>query len=93
MLKERGSQLLAQRGTASKSESGWRTRAKKLLDELQAARGQRGTKRTAPEPVQDASVLEDIWCNREAGTGNPPLQNGPPGDPPPPSRYSGPKTT
>ena len=59
LLKERDSQLLAERGTANKTESGWRTREKKLLDELEAARGQRGTKRTAHEPVQDASVPED----------------------------------
>ena len=35
-----------------------------------------------------------LWCNREAGTGNPPPQKKmgihPP---PPPLRYSGPKTT
>ena len=29
----------------------WRTREKKLLDELEAALGQRRTKHTAPEPV------------------------------------------
>ena len=73
LLKERDSQLLAERGIASKSESVWRTREKKLLDELEAGRGQLGTKRTAPEPVQDTSVEEDkAWltqCAVELRTG------------------------
>ena len=47
-LLKRDSQLLAERGTANKSESRWRTAEKKLLDEVEAARGQRGAKRTAP---------------------------------------------
>ena len=34
--------------TASKSESGWCTREKKLLDEVEIVRGQRGAKRTEP---------------------------------------------
>ena len=55
LLKERDSELLAERSTATKAESAWPTREKKLLDGLEAARGQRGTKRTAPEPV---AVLE-----------------------------------
>ena len=61
LLKERDSQLLAERSTAGKAESGWRTREKKLLDEVEDARGQRGTKRTAPEPVslQHAGAAED----------------------------------
>ena len=53
VVTERDSQLLAERATAGKSEPGWRTREKKLLDEPEVARGQRGTKRTAPELVQD----------------------------------------
>ena len=59
LLKERNSQLLSERAAANKSESGWRTREKKLLDEQETARGQHGTKRTAPEPVQDSAVPED----------------------------------
>ena len=51
LLKERDRQPLAERAMANKAESGWRTCAKKLLDEPEAARGQRGTKRTAPELV------------------------------------------
>ena len=45
----------------------------KLLEDQVAARGQRGTKRTAPEPVQDSGVLEDkAWlteCAVELRTG------------------------
>ena len=71
--KERDSQLLSERGTASKSESGWPTREEKLLDELETVRGQHATKRTAPEPVQDSGVLEDkAWltqCALELRTG------------------------
>ena len=73
LLKERDSQLLAERATANKAESGWRSREKQLLDELEAARGQRGTKRTAPQPMQDSGVLEDkAWltqCAVELRTG------------------------
>ena len=47
LLKEHDSQLLAERATANKAESGWQTREKKLLNELEAARGQRGMRRTA----------------------------------------------
>ena len=67
LLKDRDSRLLARRSTASKAESGWRTREKKLQDELEAARGQRGTKRTAPEhgPMQDVSAAEDkAWLTQ-----------------------------
>ena len=60
LLKERDAQLLAERSTATKWESARRTRENKLLDELEAAPGQRGTKRTAPEPVAvQESVAED----------------------------------
>ena len=75
LLKERDSQLLAERNTATKGEWAWRTREKKLLDELEAVRGQRGTKRTAPEPValHDTSAAEDkAWltkCAVELRTG------------------------
>ena len=51
LRKERDAQLLAGCSTATKGEAAWRTREKKLLDEVEAAHGQRGTKRTAPEPV------------------------------------------
>ena len=51
LLKERDSQLLAERSTATKGDMALRPRDKKLLDELEAVLGQRGTKRTAPEPV------------------------------------------
>ena len=72
-LKARDSQRLAERGTASKAEWGWRTRKKKLLNELEDARGQRGMKHAAPKPVQDASVLEDkaslTQCAVELRTG------------------------
>ena len=67
LLKERDSQLLAERSTASKGESAWRTREKKLLDELEGALGQRGTNRTAPEPVavQDTGAAEDkAWLTQ-----------------------------
>ena len=76
LLKGRDSQLLAERSAATKAESAWRTPEKKLLDELEAARGQRGTKRTAPEPVSVAvqeGVAEDkAWlmqCAIELRTG------------------------
>ena len=61
LLKERDNQLLAERSTATKAESAWRTQEKKLLDELEAVRWQRGTKRTALEPVavQDTGAAED----------------------------------
>ena len=67
LLKERDSQLPAERSTATKGESAWRTREKKLLDELEVVRGQRGTKRTAPEPVavQDTGAAEDkAWLTQ-----------------------------
>ena len=51
LLKERDAQLLADGSAAMKAEHGWRTREKKLLDKLEAARGPRGTKRTAPEAL------------------------------------------
>ena len=54
LLKERDSQPLAERSAATKAESAWRTREKELVDELEAARGQRGKKRTAPELVSVA---------------------------------------
>ena len=78
LLKERDSQLLAERSTATKAESAWRTREKKLLDELEVARGQRGTKRTAPEPVamQESAAEDKAWltqCAVESRTG---LQQG-----------------
>ena len=76
LLKERDSQLLAERSAATWAESAWRIREKKLLDEREAARGQRGTKRTAPEPVSVAvqeGVAEDkAWltqCAVELRTG------------------------
>ena len=74
LLKERDSQLLAERSAATKAELAWRTREKKLLDKLEAARGQRGTKRTAPEPVAvQESVAEDkarlTQCAIELRTG------------------------
>ena len=44
-----------------------------MLDELESARGQPGTKRTAPEPEQDAIAAEDkAWltqCAVELRTG------------------------
>ena len=75
MLKERDAQLLAERSAATKAEAAWRTlEEKKLLDELEAACGQRGTKRTAPEPVAvHEGVAEDkAWltqCALELRTG------------------------
>ena len=74
LLKERDAQLLPERSAATKAEHGWRTREKKLLDELEAARGQRGTKRTAPEAVAvPEGVAEDkAWltqCAVELRTG------------------------
>ena len=54
------------RGAATKAEAGWQTREKKLLDDLEAARGHRGTKRTAPEAVAvPEGVAEDkAWLTR-----------------------------
>ena len=52
---------------ATKGESAWRTRERKLLDELEAAGGQRGTKCTAPEhgAVQDTGAAEDkAWLTQ-----------------------------
>ena len=74
LLKEEDGQLLAERSAATKAEHGWRTREKKLLDELEAARGQRRTKRTAPEAVAvPEGVAEDkSWltqCAVELRTG------------------------
>ena len=74
LLKERDAQLLAERSAATKAEHGWRTREKKPLDELEAARGQRGTKRTAPEALGvPEGVAEDrAWltqCAVELRTG------------------------
>ena len=74
LLKERDAQLLAERSAATKAEHGWRTREKKLLDKLEAARGQRGTKRTAPEALAvPEGVAEDkAWlkqCAVELRTG------------------------
>ena len=54
LLKERDSQPLVERIAATRAESASRTREKELLDELEAARGQRGKKRTAPELVSVA---------------------------------------
>ena len=54
--------MLSERAAANKAEFGWRTRESKLLDELETARGQRGTKRTAPDAVQDPGVVEDKVC-------------------------------
>ena len=73
-LKERDAQLLAERSAATRAEALWRTREKKLLDELEAARGQRGTKRTAPETLAvPEGVAEDkAWltqCAVELRTG------------------------
>ena len=63
LLKEQDSQVLAERSAATKAESAWRTRERKLLDELEAARGQRGTKRAAPEPVavQEGVAEDKAW--------------------------------
>ena len=74
LLKEQDGQLLAARSAATKAEAGWRTGEKKLLDELEAARGQRRTKRTAPEVVAvPEGVAEDkAWltqCGVELQTG------------------------
>ena len=74
LLKERDAQVLAERSAASKAEAAWRTREKELLDELEAARGQRGTKRTAPEPmgVQEDVTEDKAWltqCAVELRTG------------------------
>ena len=75
LLKERDSQLMAERTTSTKRASAWRSREKNLLGELEAVRGQRGTKRTAPEPVavQDTGAAEDkAWltqCAVELRTG------------------------
>ena len=54
----------AQRG--HEAEYGWRTREKKLLDELEAARGQRGTKRTAPEAlaVPEGFAEDKAWLTQ-----------------------------
>ena len=59
LLKERDSQLLVKRAAPNKWESGWPTSETKLLDELETAPGQRGMKRTVPEPVPHSDVLED----------------------------------
>ena len=74
LLKDRDSQLPAERCAATKAESTWRTREKKLPDELEATRGQRGTKRTAPEvvAVQDGVAEDKAWltqCAVELRTG------------------------
>ena len=69
LLKERDAQLLAERSAATKAEAAWRTtREKKLLDQLEAARGQHGTKRTAPEAVAvPEGVPEDkAWLTQGA---------------------------
>ena len=59
---------------ATKAESAWRSREKKLLDELEAARWRRGTKRPAPEPVavQEGVAEDKAWltqCAIELRTG------------------------
>ena len=74
MLKERDAQLLAERSAATRVEASWRSRENKLLDKLEAARGQRGTKRTAPEALAvPEGVAEDkAWltqCAVEMRTG------------------------
>ena len=75
LLTEWDSRLLAERSTATKGESPWRTREKKLLDELEPVCGQRGMKRTAPElvVVYDTGAAEDkAWlmqCAVELRTG------------------------
>ena len=75
LLKQRDSQLLSEHAPVNnlKSESGWRTRETKRLDELESVCGQRGTKCTAPEPVQDSGVHDDnAWpthCAVELRTG------------------------
>ena len=63
LLKEQDAQPLAERSAATKAEAAWRTREKKLRDELEAARGQRGTKRTTPEPpaVQEGVAEDKAW--------------------------------
>ena len=74
LLKEGDARLLAERSATTKAEAAWRTREKKLLDELEAARGQRGMKRTAPEPVavQEGVAEDKAWltqCAVELQTG------------------------
>ena len=63
LLQKRDARLLAERSAATKAEAALRTREKKLLDMLEAARGQRGTKRTAPEAavVPEAVAEDKAW--------------------------------
>ena len=73
LLKLRDSQLLSEGAAANKVESGWRNCERKLLDELETARRQLGTKCIAPDAVQNPDVLEDkAWltqCAVELRTG------------------------
>ena len=65
LRRERDSQLLSEHAAANKADSGWRTRERKLLDEVGTARGQRGRKLTARDAVEDPGVLEDkAWLTQ-----------------------------
>ena len=70
LLKERDTQLLAERTAATQAERGWRVREKKLQEDLDTARGsQCGTKHSwlSPSPVEDPGVVEDKhWLTQHA---------------------------
>ena len=59
LLEERDSRLLSERATASKGESGWQTRKKKLPDELDSVRGHHGT------GVHRSSTCVGLGCSED----------------------------